>query len=224
VKINHVVIMAAGRGQRMMPLTQHTAKPMAPYLDTTLIGHGIAKVKQQVPNVHVTVGYRGGEVGRYVIDMGISSVVNTAGHSNSWWIHNSVLGYLDEPTLVLTCDNVTDINLPELEIDYFRRGQPLCMLVPARPVEGLAGDYIFHDTPGYVSKISRTEPTDVYCSGIQIINPARVKALTWRSADFYDVWRELINHWALQVSSVFPTKWTAIDTVADLDRANKEAP
>ena len=41
-RINHALIMAAGRGQRMMPLTQVLPKPMAPYLNSTLVADGIA--------------------------------------------------------------------------------------------------------------------------------------------------------------------------------------
>ena len=39
--LQHAVIMAAGRGQRMVPLTDEMPKPMAPYLGSTLIAEGI---------------------------------------------------------------------------------------------------------------------------------------------------------------------------------------
>jgi NDP-sugar pyrophosphorylase family protein len=223
VKIQHAVIMAAGRGQRMMPLTQDVAKPMAPYLDTTLIGHGISQVKAQVPNVHITVGYKAMAVAQHVLSFGISTVINTEGQPSSWWLYNSLLKHLDEPVFVLTCDNVTDVDFAALEDDYCRMNQPTCMVVPVAPVEGLDGDYVFHDANRYVTKLSRTDKSSCYCSGIQVVNPRGVNMLAHKTSSFYDVWNELIKHKQMRVSSVFPRRWTAVDTVSDLERANNEA-
>ena len=48
--IQNALIMAAGRGQRMMPLTQVIPKPMAPYLDSTLIAQGIQRDRGYMRN------------------------------------------------------------------------------------------------------------------------------------------------------------------------------
>jgi len=56
--IEHAVILAAGRGARMMPLTDDVPKPMAPFGDSTLIADGIAKVRKHINNLHITVGYK----------------------------------------------------------------------------------------------------------------------------------------------------------------------
>jgi len=42
--IRHAIIMAAGRGMRMTPLTDAIPKPMAPYDGTTLIARGIKRL------------------------------------------------------------------------------------------------------------------------------------------------------------------------------------
>src|SRR4051812_13387890 len=106
--------MAAGRGQRMMPLTQVLPKPMAPYLNTTLIANGIEKIRPFIENIHVPVGYKGAMLAQHLIEHGVSSVFNTNGQSNSWWIFHPPLRLLDEPMFVLTCDNVTDIDFSRL--------------------------------------------------------------------------------------------------------------
>lgn len=213
--------MAAGRGRRMMPLTQVIPKPMAPFRDSTLIADGIGKIRRYIPNVHVTVGYKGAVLVPHLIEQGVRSILNTDGQPNSWWIYNTLLRYVDEPVFVLTCDNITEIDFALLESDYQDLGQPACMLVPARPVEGLEGDYIIHDRQ-IVRELNRTTPSEMYCSGIQILNPSEVKRLTLQQGDFYSVWDQLIGLRQLMVSTIFPTNWFSVDTLADLQRVTMQ--
>ena len=66
-KINHALIMAAGRGIRMMPLTKNFPKAMTPLLSSTLIANSIKNLKKQVKNIHITVGYKAEMLSSYVI-------------------------------------------------------------------------------------------------------------------------------------------------------------
>lgn len=216
-RIRHALIMAAGRGRRMLPLTSEIPKPMAAYQDSTLIAHGISRIRSQVPNVHVTVGHLASVLAPHLVEHGVSSIFNTNDRSNAWWIHHTLMARLDEPIFVLTCDNVTEVDFGALEADYMRLGMPPCMIVPVAPVEGLEGDYIFREK-NVVTRLSRTEKSDIYCSGIQILNPHRVVRSTRPDGDFYAIWRQLIARRMLLVSDVLPTSWFTVDTVGDLDR------
>ena len=221
-RIRHAIIMAAGRGQRMMPLTDSLPKPMAPYRGTTLVAQGIERIKRRVPHVHVTVGYKKAMLAQHVIEHGACSVFNTEGQSNAWWIYNTLLRYLDEPIYVLTCDNIVELDFDLLERNYRDEGDPACMLVPVRPVPGLEGDYIFYDNH-VVTLVDRHRLADIYCSGIQILNPCRVNALTAEGGGFYGVWNQLIAQRKLFVSSVYPKTWITVDTVEQLNVANAPA-
>lgn len=213
--------MAAGRGSRMAPLTDHLPKPMAPYGDSTLIARSIEKIGDSVSFIHVTVGYKKAMLAQHVIEHGAASVFNTEGCGNAWWIFNTLLCRLREPIYVLTCDNVVDLDFALLEENYRSLESPACMLVPVKPVEGLEGDFIFHDNH-VVKEISRTKPSDIYCSGIQILNPARVGDLVACTEDFYTVWQELIAEKQLKCSSVYPKKWFSVDTVGQLEKLNEQ--
>jgi NDP-sugar pyrophosphorylase family protein len=218
-QINHAIIMAAGRGVRMSPLTDAIPKPMAPYAGSTLIANGIANIRDRIPHIHVTVGYKKAMLAQHVIEHGACSVFNTEGKSNSWWIYNTLLRDLDEPIYVLTSDNVVDLDFDLIEENYKALGDPACMLVPVKPVEGLEGDYIFHENH-FVTELNRHKPSQIYCSGIQILNPAKVNRLTDEGKDFYSVWHQLIEKRELKSSSVYPKKWFAVDTIAQLTELN----
>jgi NDP-sugar pyrophosphorylase family protein len=94
------------------------------------------------------------------------------------------------------------------------------MLVPVRPVAGLDGDYVFQ-RDHVVTEISRVKEADLYCSGIQILNPRRLNEETREGENFYDLWQQLIARERLMVSSVYPKKWFAVDTVEQLQSLNR---
>jgi len=205
---------------RMAPLTDAIPKPMAPYNGTTLIARGIERLAEKIEHIHVTVGYKKAMLAQHVIEHGASSVFNTEGQGNSWWIYQTTLASLNEPILVLTCDNVVDLDLSMLQENLDALNTPPCMLVPIRPVPGLEGDYIFHE--GHlVTEISREKKTEIYCSGIQVLNPSRLNQITREGESFYEVWQQLIEQQQLFVSSVYPKKWFAVDTIEQLTTLNK---
>lgn len=217
--IRHALIMAAGRGMRMLPLTNTVPKAMAPYGNATLIANGIQTVTRSVDYVHITVGYKAAIVAQHVMELGVNTVVNTEGKGGAWWIFNTFLKLLDEPIFVLTCDNVVELDFGLIAKEYSRFGRPACMVVPARPVRGLEGDYIFHRDHRVV-KLDRETPSDSYCSGIQVINPARVNRLVKRTESFSEVWARLIRRREVFCSRVYPKKWFAADTMAQLASLN----
>ena len=118
---NHAFIMAAGRGIRLRPLTDKLPKGMLSYNNETLISNGIMKLKKFIKNIHISVGYKGSILAKHVIENNVSSVINTEGKENAWWIFNSLMKNLNEPIVVLTCDNVTTINFHSIEKDYLKK-------------------------------------------------------------------------------------------------------
>ena len=130
-KVNDAFIMAAGRGVRLKPITNKIPKGMVKFKQNTLISNGIKKIKKQIKNVHVSVGYKGPILAKHVIENKVSSIINTEGKGNCWWIYNSIFKLLNKPLFVLTCDNVTNINFVKIEKDYLKLGKPACMLIPS---------------------------------------------------------------------------------------------
>jgi NDP-sugar pyrophosphorylase family protein len=212
--------MAAGRGSRMMPLTNDIPKAMARFGDTTLIANSIEKLKKNSLNIHITVGYKGSDLAKHVIEHDVASIFNTEGKGNTWWIFNTLMKNLDEPVLVLTCDNITELDLDLIHNDYISLNKPPCIVVPVKPVKGLEGDYIFHKN-NRVLELNRHKVSDIYCSGIQLLNPAMINRLCRPTEDFYSLWVQLIEQNLLFCSNVYPKKWITVDTIEQLEAANK---
>ena len=220
-KINHAFIMAAGRGARMRPLTDYLPKAMVQYKDTTLIANGINQINKYIKNIHISVGYKGSLLAKHVIENNVSTIINTEGKGNSWWIFNSIFKQLNKPMFILTCDNVIKINFKSMEIDYYKKKAPPCMLIPVKPVKGLEGDYIKHKN-NLVTSVSRSIKADIYCTGIQVLNPFKINELVKRTENFPILWNRLINMKKLFVSDVRPKKWFAIDSLIQLEKFKKK--
>ncbi|MDB9718965.1 NDP-sugar synthase [Candidatus Pelagibacter sp.] len=220
--INHAVILAAGRGIRMMPLTKKIPKAMVKIKNQTLILNGIKKIQKYIKNIHITVGYKGSVIAKHVIRNNVRSVINTNNKGNAWWIFNFPFNLINEPIFVLTCDNITNINFNLIEKDYIKKGKPDCFLIPVNPVEKLEGDFI-HKEKNTVTKLSRKARSDIYCSGIQIINPYKINKIIKKTEDFNKVWKKLISQKKLIVSDIVPDKWFTIDSVKQLKMYKKNS-
>jgi NDP-sugar pyrophosphorylase family protein len=221
--IHDAVILAAGRGTRMYPMTEVIPKPMVPFRGGTLISHGIAALKRLGLRIHITVGYKRAALAQHVMELGVDTVLNTEGHSNAWFLYHSLLADLRGPLLVLTCDNITEIDLELVSREYAALGEPACMLVPVSPVPSVDGDYIRQEQR-VVLELSRTKVAETYCSGIQVVDPAELRAGAPLEGDFNAVWEQLIARRALLASAVYPHAWMSVDTIDAVLRAEAAGP
>jgi len=219
--INHAIILAAGRGIRLMPLTKKIPKAMIKIKNQTLILNGIKKVQKYIDNIHITVGYKGSVIAKHVIRNNVRSVINTNKKGNAWWVFNFPFNMINEPVAVLTCDNITNINFKLIEKDYIKKKNPHCLLVPVKPVKNLEGDFI-HRKKNIVTKLSRKDKSDIYCSGIQILNPYKINKTVKKTEDFNMLWKRLIRKKKLFVSDVIPDHWFTIDNTKQLKIYNKK--
>lgn len=211
------VVLAAGRGERMQPLTSTTPKALASTGTVTLLDEQLRRIRAHVGRIHVTVGYLGEQVAAHALGSGAASVVEVEERGNSWWLHGSLLASLDQPVLVLTCDNFFDIDLAAVRAEYDSLGRPACMVVPTVPEPETPGDFIVAEGSTVV-QLTREPVSARYCSGMQVLNPAAILAAGAAADDFNVVWRRLIEKGMLHVSAVEPRRWFGVDTVAQLER------
>ena len=219
-KIDNAFIMAAGRGTRLMPLTKKIPKGLIRFKQSSLIANGIKKLKKYIKNIHISVGYKGPILAKHLIEQKVSSIINTHNKGNSWWIFNSIFKNFNEPIFVLTCDNVTNINFQKISDDYYKKKEPLCMIIPTLPVEGLSGDYIFRKK-NIVYNLSRSKKSEMYCTGIQVLNPKKINDKIKPADDFNLLWRRLIKKKQLYVSDIKPKRWFTVDNIENYKNLKK---
>lgn len=211
-KIDDAFIMAAGRGIRLMPLTKKIPKGMVKYKQSSLIVNGINRLRKYIKNIHISVGYKGPILAKHLIENKVNTIINTNEKGNAWWIFNSIFREINKPIFVLTCDNVTEIDFKKIEKDYNKLGRPLCVIVPTKPQFGLDGDYISRNK-NIVYKLSRKIKTDIYCTGIQVLNPKEINKYIKYTDDFNILWKRLMKINQLYVSNVMPKKWFTVDNL-----------
>lgn len=219
--IEYAIVMAAGRGLRLMPLTAQTSKALIPFHKSVLIADALDQIVHKIPVIGITVGHMGGELAKYAIDKGVSLILNTIGQQNAWWLFHTIVRHIDAPVLVLTCDNIVQLDLGWIESEYSKLGLPACMLVPVRPVEDIEGDYIFQND-NKVVKMTRTETNNLFASGIQLLNPKKINDAISRADDFNEVWSMLIKKKMLHCSSMYNKPWFSINTVDQLENFKKQ--
>ncbi|WP_157970269.1 nucleotidyltransferase family protein [Albibacterium indicum] len=207
--------MAAGEGKRLRPLTNRIPKALIKVRGKSLISQSIIQLTESVENIIITTGYKGEDLVEHVYNLGANIIIKTLGKGNAWWIFNSLMKSVDEPVLVLPCDNITKLNLDFIFNCYIKSGAPPCMLVPVRPLDNIEGDYIKGEI-GTVRKLSRAEVTSIYCSGIQVLNPSSINNLIEPCEDFNDLWKALIAIQKLKYSDVYPEAWYSINNEVQL--------
>jgi MurNAc alpha-1-phosphate uridylyltransferase len=210
------VILAAGRGVRMLPLSESIPKPLLPNLGDSLLKQQVKFMREHVKNLFVTVGYMGASVGDAALSYGADAVVDIGAGGNASWIHSSSLGLIESPTLIVTSDNVMEVDLGALRMETEQdSGSSFIVAVERDP--GYPGDRIITDAER-ISTMGPSNSSSLLASGLQVIVPRRITRRSGPLDDFSGVWADLIKHKELKLASTRPTNWFAIDTPTDLER------
>ena len=94
------------------------------------------------------------------------------------------------------------------------------MIIPTEPIKGLDGDYIFRKK-NIIQKLSRKNKSDIYCTGIQVLNPKKINDKVKKTEDFNILWKRLMKIKQLYVSDIRPKKWYTVDSVNNYKNLKK---
>ncbi|MCD4653644.1 NDP-sugar synthase [bacterium] len=142
--IKSAVILAAGFGTRLRPLTNHRAKPALPFFNFSLITHIINQLKSfGIEKIFINLHYQGWSVRRILrleADLQISvvfsyepQILGTAGALEPVKSH-----LRDKPFLLVNGDVLADIDLAAMTKAHFESGNAIATLAihPASTSQG----------------------------------------------------------------------------------------
>jgi len=212
----HALILAAGRGERMMPLTANKPKALVTLGNKPLIQYTIDTLRKQgVERIYVTYGWQGKMLVDYLHNK-VEGLINTTNQDNAGFLSTSVLQYVDAPMLVCPCDLTFDIDLAALKLEHTLAVKRPIYLIPVQASKN--ADFIHTGDFLAVTDITRERKSELCASGIQIINPLMLNQWIHPPSNFYGVWTNLIKLGGLGVTTTTPSNWSSYDSEEDVFR------
>ena len=200
MKINKAMILAAGLGSRMQPLTLKTPKPLIKIGNHNLLERSIDLliqhgVKELVINVH----HLADQIENFIKDKDLKIKVTISNERNELLdtgggIFKGTESFHDDPFLVLNPDTVwsskykDELNLLE---DLYSKSKKTCLLVVKKSFSfdtSFKGDFNVDDD----NRISRNHVNEFIFTGMQILNRKIFKKNKKKIFSMNDIWNDLI--------------------------------
>ncbi len=235
------IILAAGQGTRVRPLTYELPKPMVPilgkpvmaYLIEHLVAHGVQKIMVNVSHLHEKIEEYFGDGNQYGAQIGYSfeGYVNNSGQVMPQPI-GSAGGirkiqdfghFFDETTIVLCGDALTDLNL-QSALDEHRRKGALATVITKEVPWNKVSDYgvVVTSEDGHVRSFQEKPTRDLALSnmastGIYLFEPEIIDLIPANT--YFDIGSQLFP---LLIESGVPFfaqagtfNWLDIGTISD---------
>ena len=216
------MILAAGRGERMMPLTKNTPKSLIKVKDLTLIEHSInALKKSNIIDIVINIAYLGKQIKSYLGD-GSKFGVNIAYSDESSGALETAGGIIKalpllgiKPFIVINSDVLCDYDLSKLTLPV---GSLAHLVLIDNPPHNPNGDF---------SLVNNHQVTNVHgqsytFSGIGIYHPDLFKShLEFeQKLPLYPILKEAIANGNLS-GEHYDGYWQDVGTPERLELANK---
>lgn len=223
------MVLAAGLGTRLRPLTYDMPKPMVPVLDRPIMAHVIDLCRRQgfdeiVANLHwfpdAIRGYFGDSIEYRFED----ELLGTAGG-----VRNARDFFGDEPIVVLSGDSLTDFDLNAL-LEHHRRTGGVATIAVKRVDDPSGLGVVLHGSDGRVSGFQEKPHPDealsnlanccIYCFSADVFDyfPASGFA-DWAN----DVFPALLEHDVPFHVHEIDAYWSDVGSLAELRRATFDA-
>ena len=215
------MILAAGLGKRMRPLTDTLPKPLIPVRGKPLIQwHLEALARAGVTQVIINLAYRGeqikefvGDGARWGLQVAYSSEPEPLETGGAIMHAAKLLG--SAPFILLNADVFTDFDFSRLVAAPLKPGQLGHLVLVPNPDFKPVGDFTFahhHGNNAYLAAIKNDDPGYTF-AGISLLNPALVLQYPQRRTTFglAEVFRHALQTQQL-TAQVYQGLWSDVGT------------
>ncbi len=183
------MILAAGLGSRLRPLTTHLPKPLVPILNRPLLWHLIRRIKQAgIHEIAINLHYRGEQIRRWLghgehlgVDITYSEEAELLGSAGGVWRIRHFFG--NAPVLIVHGDILFDVDLAAvIQYHLSRAAQATLVLHPAHHrydygkirvnAQGQIGQFVEQRASGVDGPL-----IDTVFTGVQILDPEVLGAI-----------------------------------------------
>ncbi len=200
MKIKHGIILAAGLGKRMLPITLKKPKPLINIGDKTLLERTIKLlITSGVEEISINIHHLSDQIEKYILkfkgeaNFYVSDekelLLDTGGG-----VKKASKKFNDNPFFVINPDTIWGINyLKEIELlekKYFEKKKPCLLLVKKQLSFDKSFNGDFNLTEGLVT---RDKENEYIFTGLQIIKNNNFEFIKEKVFSMNDVWSELIR-------------------------------
>jgi len=224
-KNNIVFIMAGGRGERLMPLTIDTPKPLLPINNKPIIKQIIDNIKKyRFNNIHISVNYKSEKLINYLGNGKDQDLTFTYINEDKALGTAGALSLLkdipDRPIIVINGDILTGINLEQLLYYHNSSGKKITMCAANHKVPVPYGTIEVDGTT--ITEIEE-KPLKTYLvnAGIYVIEPIIISKM--KKNIKIDMTEIINNYVSKQEVSIYPLheQWIDIGSHEDYEKAQK---
>jgi len=197
--IKHGMVLAAGLGKRMQPLTLKTPKPLLEISNISLLERAInLLINSGVEKISINVHHLPEQIEKFIREKKFKVEVNISKETDALLdtgggILEATKHFGDNPFYVINPDTLwSDRHIEEvkrLEGSYFKNKKPTLLLVNKKlSFDGsFKGDFNLSN-----NQISRDEKNDFIFTGLQIINRSFLTSENSKVFSMNKIWNDLI--------------------------------
>ena len=199
MKLTNGMILAAGFGKRMMPITSKIPKPLIKIGQTTLLENCILRLKDfGIEEIVINTHYLSSEIENYINNKNFNLNINIFKEKNildtGGGILNATKKFNNNPFIVLNPDTIWNIKhvkeFESLAKIYFDKKTSALLLVNKNKShdKNFKGDFNIN----YKGVVSRNKSNQMIYTGAQILDRTIFKDLNIKPFSMNKIWDQLI--------------------------------
>ena len=200
MKIKHGMILAAGLGKRMQPLTNKKPKPLLEIGGVTLLERAInLLINHGVKEISVNTHHLSDQIEKFISDFKSEVEIKISNEKDllldtGGGVKKGAKEFKDNPFFVINPDTLWSDKYSQevqsLEKEYFSKKKPCLLLVKKKLSvdNSFKGDFNLNN-----NLVSKGEENQYIFTGLQIINNEHVASINKNIFSLNEIWEKLIS-------------------------------